>query len=152
MKQLSKKFNFSKPVNIFEEFLSEEQLETTARKIYYDDYELLRKMANFKNKKMLHLLMEIFLEVEPIVLDFEYDKLPEAYRPAYVVNSHKSVRIPVNFVQFLEDHAVAVEQPMKIFLARCIRYYSEQHMPKEFFDMIQYEEKKRMELLRKSIR
>lgn len=152
MKLLSSKFKISKPVDLFEELTSESINETTPRKIYGEDYELLRKMAHYQNMKMNSLIVEILLACEPLLVNLRYDELPIVSRPAYATNNHKSIRIPTKYVEFLDDHAGESNTPIKILISGCIRYYRDHCMPEEFLEMMEFEEKKKMELLRKSIR
>lgn len=152
LKLLSNKFKVTKPVNLFEELNSDSINETTSRKIYGEDYELLRKMAHYQDTKINSLIVEILLAVEPLFLDFKYDELPKVMRPAYATNSHKSIRIPVKYVEFLDDHAGESKTPIKILISGCIRYYRDHCMSKEFLEMIEFENKKKMEMLRRDIR
>lgn len=152
MKSLSSKFKVAKAVNLFEELNSDQINETTSRKIYGEDYDLLRKMAHYQDMKMNSLIVDIMLTVEPLFLEFRYDELPKVLRPAYATNSHKSIRIPVKYVEFLDDHAGESKTPIKQLIAGCIRYYRDHFMPQEFLEMMAFEERKKMEMLRRNIR
>jgi hypothetical protein len=121
LRQLSHKFKSEQKVSVFDE--TEE--ETTSRKIYKDDYELLRKLGYLENKKHNVVLFEIIDFVRPILVEGRYDELPFVERPYKVMDSHKAVRIMVEDNELLAIHAKRQNISMKRLISSCIKYYKQ---------------------------
>ena len=127
MRQLSQKFKSEQKVNVF----NETEEETTSRKIYAEDYELLRKWGFLKKKKHNEMLFEIIDFVRPILVEGRYDELPFVERPYKVMDSHKAVRIMVDDNDLLAIHAKRQNISMKRLISSCIKYYKRNKLDEE---------------------
>lgn len=152
MRVLSNKFKVEKPVNLFAELQTDSMNDTTSRKIYGGDYALLRKMAYYKDMTIMSLIVDILLECEPILVNFRYDELPKVMRPAYATNNHKSIRMPVKYIQFLDDHAGESDKPIKELISSCIRYYRDHCLPEHLIELMKLEEQRFNEQFIKDIK
>lgn len=127
MRQLSSNFKTQQKVNVFEGM----EEETTSRRIYREDYELLRKLAYFEEKTINVVLVEVLDLIRPILEEGRYDELPFVDRPYKVIDSHKAVRIKVEDNELLAVHAKRQNLSMKRLISSCIKYYKQQHVEDE---------------------
>lgn len=119
MRQLSNKFTTQKKVNVFEGI----EEETTSRRIYREDYELLRSLAFYEEKTINEVLFEVLNFVRPVLKAERYDELPFVDRPYKVVDSHKAVRIKVEDNELLAVYAKRQNMSIKRLISSCIKYY-----------------------------
>lgn len=105
--------------------------ETTSRRIYREDYELLRTLAFYEKKTINDILFEVVNFVRPILIEERYDELPFVDRPYKVIDSHKAVRIKVEDNELLAVHAKRQNLSMKRLISSCIKYYKRQHVEEE---------------------
>lgn len=99
--------------------------ETTSRRIYKHDYELLRKLAYFEEKTINEVLVEVLDLIRPILEEGRYNDLPMVDRPYKIVDSHKAVRIKVDENEMLAIHAKRQSMSIKLLISSCIKYFEQ---------------------------
>lgn len=127
MKQLSgalanTKENKKKSTTLTEAVESEK---TTSRKIFKEDYELLRKYAFFTDTTVTEALDMIYGKLTEEIKTKGAGILPEVSKEEIESEEQKNIRISVNFNKYLKDLSKETKIPAKYLLSVCLDYYKD---------------------------
>lgn len=100
-----------------------ESEKTTSRKIFNEDYDLLRKYAFFTDTTITEALDMIYHKLSKEIETKGSDILPEAEKEKFEGEEQKNVRISVDFNQYLKELSKETKIPAKYLLSVCLDYY-----------------------------
>lgn len=96
---------------------------TTSRKIFKEDYELLRKYAFFTETTVTEALNMIYGKLSEEIKIKGPGILPEITKEEIESEEQKNIRISVDFNKYLKELSKETKIPAKYLLSVCIDYY-----------------------------
>lgn len=98
---------------------------TTSRKIFKEDYELLRKYAFFTDTTVTEALDMIYGKLTEDIKTKGTGILLEVTKEEIESEEQKNIRISVNFNKYLKDLSKETKIPAKYLLSVCLDYYKD---------------------------
>ena len=98
---------------------------TTSRKIFKEDYELLRKYAFFTDTTVTEALDMIYGKLTEEIKTKGAGILPEITKEEIESEEQKNIRISVSFNKYLKDLSKETKIPAKYLLSVCLDYYKD---------------------------
>lgn len=95
---------------------------TTSRKIFMNDYELLRRYAFFTNQTVTEATEIIHEKISKEIAEKGVAILPPLIKEEIESEEQKNIRITVTFNQYLRDLSKETSIPAKYLLSVCLVY------------------------------
>lgn len=98
---------------------------TTSRKIFKEDYDLLRKYAFFTDTTVTEALETIYSMLSEEIKNKGIGILTEVSKEKFESEEQKNIRISVSFNQYLKDLSKETKIPAKYLLSVCLFHYKD---------------------------